>query len=318
MRMTSYDQLLQLARNGQPVPMSVAAAHDEETLLAVQQAVELGLIEPLLTGRRPELERIAEAIGFDLTPYPVIHAETEEEAAYAAAKLADVGRAQIVMKGLLNSTPFLKGILHHDFHLRTERLLSHLSVFEIPEVDRLLYLTDGGLNIAPNLQQKEQILQNAIDFLHLLGMNRPKIALLSANERVNEKMPVTVECSKLAQLAKQNRFGTAIVEGPLPLDLAISRESVEHKGIKSEINGDADLLFVPTLETGNIVAKAITYFAHGVMAGVVLGAKVPLILTSRSAHVRDKLASIALSVVAANSLREATADAPVKRAGGSV
>ncbi len=298
MRFKNYEEVILKARLGNPIKMSVAAAHDEEVLKAIKQAVDLGMIEPFFVGNEIEIRSIANQIGFDINNYEIFHTSSEEEAAFLAAKLADEKRTQIIMKGFINSTPFLKGVLSKELNLKTRRIFSHLSAFEIPGFDRLYYMTDGGLNIAPDVEQKEQILKNAINFIQKLGIEEPKVALLSANERVNTKMPVTVECSKLMEKAKTGRFGKSIIEGPLPLDLAISKESLYHKGLFSKLDGDADLLLVPSIEAGNIFGKAITYFAKGVMAGVVLGAKVPLILNSRSDSAKAKLASIALSVVA--------------------
>lgn len=298
MRFKDYEEVIAQARVGNPVRVSVAAAHDEEVLKAIKQAVELEMIEPYLVGNKYEIQAIADQIGFDISDYHVYHTESEEDSAYTAAKLANEGKTQIIMKGFINSTPFLKGVLHKELNLKTGRIFSHLSAFEIPGFERLYYMTDGGLNVAPDIEQKEQILKNSIEFLHQIGIKTPRVALLSANERINEKMPVTVECHELAQRAKEGIFGSAIIEGPLPLDLAISQESLYHKGIYSELDGEADLLLAPTIEAGNIFGKSITYFARGVMAGVVLGAKVPLILNSRSDSAKAKLASIALSVVA--------------------
>ncbi len=299
MRFANYEEVITKARNGKAVKVSIAAAHDEDVLSAIKRAVELELIEPFFVGKEDEIRRISSQMGFDVNPYEIIHTHIEEESAYIAAKLADEGKTQMIMKGFINSTPFLKGVLHKDFPLKTGQILSHMSAFQIPGFDRLLFMTDGGLNISPDTNQKEQILENAIEFLHLIGLEIPKVALLSANERVNNKMPVTVDCQFLAQKAKTGRFGSVVMEGPLPLDLAISKESLYHKGIDSEIDGDADLFLVPSIEAGNIFGKSITYFAKGIMAGVVLGAKVPLILNSRSDSPIAKLASIALSVVAA-------------------
>ena len=299
MRFPNYEAVITQARKGSPVKVSIAAAHDDDVLAAVKRAVELDLVEPFFVGNEQELREMTSQMGFDISDFEVYNTHTEEESAYIAAKLANEGKTQLIMKGFINSTPFLKGVLHKDFSLRTGRILSHMSAFEIPGFDRLFYMTDGGLNILPDMQQKEQILENAINFLHLLGLETPKVALLSANERVNNKMPVTVDCQQLAQKAKSGQFGSVVMEGPLPLDLAISKESLYHKGIQSEIDGEADLFLVPTIEAGNIFGKAITYFAKGTMAGVVLGAKVPLILNSRSDSAKAKLASIALSVIAA-------------------
>jgi phosphate butyryltransferase len=299
MRFQNFQEVLELAKKNPPIPLGVAAANDKEVLLAVKEATEHQIIEPTLIGNITKITELAEKIDFDLLPFQIFAAETEAEAAYLAAKLAHQGKVQMIMKGLVNSTPFLKAVLHKDFHLKTGRIFSHLSAFEIPRNEKLVFMTDGGLNIAPDCQQKMDIIINSIDFLAQIGMDHPKIALLAANERINEKMPITTQANEIVQHLKSQILHSCIIEGPLPLDLAISKKSLLHKGLKSEINGDADLLVVPTIEAGNIFGKSITYYANGVMAGIVLGAKVPLIMNSRSDSSKAKLASIALAAIAA-------------------
>lgn len=281
-----------------PVKMSVAVAHDEDVLLAVKAAVELGIVEPVLIGNQERITEITRVIDLKLEKLEILHADTEEEAVFMAAKLADTGQVQVIMKGLVNSSPFLRGVLHKELNLKTGRVISHMSAFEIPHTDSLVFMTDGGINIAPSFEQKRQLIINAIEFLHCIGMKEPKVAILSANELVTDKMPVTVEAKKLAEVIQDQYKNNLIIEGPLPLDLAISFESLSHKGIESKLNGQADLLIVPTIEAGNILGKAITYYAKGTMAGIVHGAKVPLVLNSRSDSSKAKLASIALAVVA--------------------
>lgn len=299
LRFKNFSEVIEKAKQQRPIPLSIAAAHDLEVLKAVKDATSHQLIEPILIGDQSKIIEISESIDFDYKPFERYQAENDEEAAYLAAKLANHGTAKMIMKGNVNSTPFLKAVLHKDFRLKTERIISHLSIFEIPNVDKLMFMTDGGLNIAPDYKQKIEIILNSIHFLSKLGINDPKIALLAANEKSNEKMPVTMEAKKIIQLIKEQISNQCLIEGPLPLDLAISQKSLLHKGIKSEINGDADLLVVPNIEAGNIFGKSITYYAKGIMAGVVLGAKVPLILNSRSDCAKAKLASIALGMIAA-------------------
>jgi phosphate butyryltransferase len=299
MRYKSFEEVIGLGKTNTPVKVSVAAAHDEDVLIAIKEAVEKGLIIPILVGIEKEIRRIANKIAFSIDSFKLIPTNTDEEAAYEAAKQAHLGEAKVIMKGLLNSTPFLRGVLHKDFDLKTGRIFSHLSIFEIPGVENLLYITDGGLNIAPDETERTQIVINALDFLSGIGVAYPKVALLAANELVNEKMPVTVECQNIVKAIK-SQFPDCKIEGPLPLDLAISKESLKHKGISSDVNGEADLLVVPTIEAGNIFSKGITYFAKGTMAGIVLGAKVPLVLNSRSDSPKAKLASIGLAALAAS------------------
>jgi phosphate butyryltransferase len=299
MRYKSFEEVIGLGKTNTPVKVSVAAAHDKDVLIAIKESVEKGLIIPILVGDEKEIRRLADKISFSIDGFKLIPTNTDEEAAYEAANQAHIGEAKVIMKGLLNSTPFLKGVLHKDFDLKTGRIFSHLSIFEIPGVENLLYITDGGLNIAPDENQRTQIVINALEFLSGIGVSNPKVALLAANELVNEKMPVTVECQKIVEAVK-SQMPDCQIEGPLPLDLAISKESLKHKGLSSDVNGEADLLVVPTIEAGNIFSKGITYFAKGTMAGIVLGAKVPLVLNSRSDSSKAKLASIGLAALAAS------------------
>jgi phosphate butyryltransferase len=300
MRYKSFKEVIEEAQKRQPVKMSVAAAHDSDVLEAVKVAVELGIVEPVLVGDPQKIFEAARELNFSVENFPIYPAYTEDENAFKAAKLASDGLVQVIMKGFVNSTPFLKGVLHKDLHLRTGRVISHLSVFDIPGAEQLVSMTDGGINISPNFEQKKQIIMNAVEFLGKIGVDGPRVAILAANERVSEKMPVTVEADHLAMLIKKESSKPLLIEGPLPLDLAISRESLLHKGLESELKGKADLLIVPTIEAGNFLGKAITYFAKGTMAGIVLGAEVPLVLNSRSDSSEAKLASIALAVVSAS------------------
>ncbi|MHC0036600.1 bifunctional enoyl-CoA hydratase/phosphate acetyltransferase [Pseudoneobacillus sp. C159] len=299
MRYHHFSEIIELAKKNPPLPLSVAAAHDEVVLGAVAEATELGIIKPILIGKIAQMAKAAEKINFDILSHEIHAAETEAEAAYFAAKLAHQGRAKMIMKGAINSTPFLKAVLQKEFQLKTGRILSHLSAFDIPTNNKLLFMTDGGLNIAPDALQKIEIILNSVDFLLKIGLTNPKIALLAANERTTEKMPVTLEVQEIVQLSKSKLPSGCIIEGPLPLDLAISPQSLTSKGLNSEINGDADLLVVPNIECGNIFGKSLTYFAGSTMAGIVLGAKVPLVLNSRSDCAQAKLASIALGALAA-------------------
>lgn len=300
MRYRNFMEVITEAQTRPPVKMSIAAAHDLDVLVAVKAAFKLGIIEPYLVGDPQRIFELANELGFSIEEFPVYPAYTEKENAHIAAKLASDGHVQAIMKGFVNSTPFLKGVLDKDLYLKTGRVISHLSVFDIPGSEQLICMTDGGINIAPDFQGKKQIILNAVEFLIGIGVDQPRVAILAANERVSEKMPVTVEADELAIQIKKESGQPLLIEGPLPLDLAISRESLLHKGLDSELGGMADLLIVPTIEAGNFLGKAITYFARGTMAGIVLGARVPLILNSRSDSAEAKLASIALAVVSAS------------------
>ncbi|WP_316570832.1 phosphate acyltransferase [Neobacillus sp. YIM B06451] len=301
MKYRSFSDVVEEALKRKPIRMSVAAAHDLAVLEAVKDAAGLGMIEPILIGDARQINQMAGLMDFRTEDFEVIHADTDEDASFTAAKIASEGRAQAIMKGLVNTTPFLKGVLNRELSLRTGRIFSHLSAFEIPGTEQLLFMTDGGINIAPDYVQKKQIVVNALEFLYQIGIDCPRTAILAANELVMETMPVTCEAGRLVAELKADYGKPLLLEGPLPLDLAISKESLLHKGIESELDGKADLLIVPTIEAGNIFGKAITYYAHGTMAGIVLGARVPLVLNSRSDSAKAKLASIALAVVSATS-----------------
>ncbi len=290
---TSFADILSKVNKEKKKRVSVANAHDEAVLLSLKEASSF--VEPILIGDPAKINELAEKISFDISKYDLITANTEDEAGFLAAKQVTLGKAHFLMKGLINTTPFLRGLLHKDLGLKTDNLLSHLSVFAIPKYEKLLFLTDGGLNIAPTFEQKINILQNALLFIRKLGIKEPKVAVLAANEIVSEKMPVTLEAKKLEELGEQGVFGEAIIAGPLSFDLAVSKKSAVHKKSAKKIQGDADLLLVPSIEAGNLMSKAITYFADGTMAGVVLGAKVPAILVSRSDPKEAKLASLALA-----------------------
>ncbi|WP_181884523.1 phosphate acyltransferase [Neobacillus piezotolerans] len=300
MRYRSFSDVVEDVRNKKPIRMSIAAAHDLAVLEAVKEAAGLGIIEPILIGDEKQIKQMSGLMDFRVEDFKVIHTDTDEQASHTAAKLASEGKVQAIMKGLVNTTPFLKGILNKELSLRTGRIFSHLSAFEIPGTGQLLFMTDGGINIAPDYCQKKQIVLNALEFLDKVGIACPRTAILAANELVMETMPVTCEAGRLVAELKAEYSKPLLIEGPLPLDLAISKESLLHKGIESSLEGRADLLIVPTIEAGNIFGKAITYYAHGTMAGIVLGARVPLVLNSRSDSAKAKLASIALAVAAAS------------------
>ncbi len=297
MQFKNFDQVLESVKNLPKLRVSVANAQDEKVLLALKKAMQEGFVEPVLVGSRSEIERVAWDVNFDLKGIEIWEADALG-APVLAVKLVRGDFCQVLMKGLVNSSTFLKAVLNSDWGLRTGKLLSHLAVYEVKGYDRLLFLTDGGLNIAPDLEMKKHICQNAIDFAHSLGIPLPKVAVLSANEQVNPKMPVTLEAQQISQMAQKGEITGALVAGPLALDIAISKEAAEHKGIKSPVAGQADILLVPNIEAGNLLGKSITYFAGGLMAGVVLGAGAPVVLPSRTDTPQGKLLSLALACLA--------------------
>lgn len=282
------------------VILSVAAAHDEEVLLAIKEAVEKEIIDPILIGDEEKIIEISKEIGFNLDGIKIIYKDTIEECAECAVRLVSSKEADFVMKGLIDTSIILKAVLNKEWGLRTDSLLSHVMIYEISAYHKLLVITDGGMNIAPDYEQKVKILKNAIEATKPLGLENIKVACLAAKEKVNPKMQATVDARALQDACKDGEFGEDIlVEGPLAFDLAISKEASQVKCFKSEVAGDTDILLMPTIEVGNGIGKALTYFAGGKSAGVIMGAKAPIVLTSRADSHESKLYSIAYGALIA-------------------
>ncbi len=275
------------------VMISVAAADDPCVLEAVKMAEDLQIAEAILVGDAAKIKPLAIEAG--LQHCQVIHEPSDKRSARKAVEIVRKGQADLLMKGQINSSDFLKAILDGDFGLKTDALLSHLAVFEMPDSERLLFLTDGGMNISPDLDQKKIILLNAIKALQSIGIDNPNVAILSANEKVSRAMPSSVDAHALAKMRARGEIPGGIIEGPVALDVAICPESAEHKGIKSEISGKVDLFLVPNIETGNVLGKSLIYFGKAIMAGVILGAAAPIVLTSRAETAEGKLYSLALA-----------------------
>ena len=280
--------------------LSVAAAHDEEVLLAVKDACEMNIIKAILIGEEEKIRKIANEIKFDLTDVEVINECDLKLCAEKAVKLVSSGKADYVMKGLLDTSIILKEVLNKEYGLRTDSLLSHVMIYEVPSYHKLLILTDGGMNISPDVSQKKKIVDNAIKAAKSLGIDTVKVACLAAKEKVNPKMQATLDADELKTMCKDGMFGKgAIVEGPIAFDLAVSEEACKIKGYKSEVGGDADILLVPNIETGNGIGKALTYMANAKSAGIIMGAKAPVVLVSRADTHESKLYSIAYGAIAA-------------------
>lgn len=297
MRFSNFEALLENAKGTGPVRVSVAAADDKEVLEAIKLGQEEGFVEPILTGNSQKIKEIALEIGLDLTKAELIDESDPIKASNAAVDAVVEGKAQFLMKGLVNTSDFLRAVLRSERGLRTGRLLSHLGAFEVPGFPHLFFVTDGGMNIAPDLNQKKEILQNSLEYMQNIGMELVKVVALTANEMPSPKMPSTMDAKALTDLNKAGEFSGALIEGPLALDCAISPSALKHKGIQSEVNGDADMFLVPSIEVGNVLGKAMVYFAGGAMAGIVLGAKVPIVLTSRNDPPRSKLMALAMAAL---------------------
>lgn len=263
--------------------LSVAAAHDEEVLLAVKDACDMNIIKAILIGEEEKIRKIASEINFDLSDVEVINESDLKLCAEKAVKLVSSGKADYVMKGLLDTSIILKEVLNKEYGLRTDSLLSHVMIYEVPSYHKLLILTDGGMNIDPDVSQKKKIADNAIKAAKSLGIENVKVACLAAKEKVNPKMQATLDADELKSMCKDGMFGNGVVvEGPIAFDLAVSKEACKIKGYESEVGGDADILLVPTIETGNGIGKALTYMANAKSAGIIMGAKAPIVLVSRA------------------------------------
>lgn len=294
------EDILDQLKGDKKVVLSVSAAHDEEVLLAIQSAVEKDIIVPILIGEENKIREISKEIKFDLNGIKIIQKDTIEECAEAAVKLVSSKEADFVMKGLLDTSVILKAVLNKEWGLRTDSLLSHVMVYEIPAYDKLLVTTDGGMNIAPDYDQKVKILKNAIEATKPLGLEEIKVACLAAKEKVNPKMPATVDAKALQEAGERGEFGEGvIVEGPLAFDLAVSKEAAKIKGFESRVAGKTDIMLMPTIEVGNGIGKTLTYFAGGKSAGIIMGAKAPIVLVSRADSHESKLYSIAYGALIA-------------------
>lgn len=282
------------------VKLAVAAAQDEEVLCAVVEAMNMNIIEPILIGKIDKIKEITKNLNLNLNNVNMIEASTYEGCAQIAVKLVSSKKADFLMKGILDTSILLKEVLNKDYGLRTDSLLSHVMIYDIPNYHKLLMLTDGGMNINPSYEHKEKIVENAIKACKPLKLEKIKVAALAAKEKVDSKMQATIDAKKLQESSENKRFGeNTILEGPLALDLAISSESARIKGINSKVSGDVDILLAPTIEVGNGIGKSLTYFAGAKSAGVVMGAKAPIVLVSRADTHESKLYSIAYGALIA-------------------
>jgi phosphotransacetylase len=292
---TRLHELIEIAQENEPTRVAVAGAAHKLVLQSVQRAVEQGLIIPLLVGRENEIREEAEAIGWEVDRQLIVPTSTNLAAAEVAVDLVRRGEAQILMKGYLHTDEVLHAVLRHDTGLRTDRLLSHVFVLEVPTYHKLLLITDAAINIHPDILQKAAITQNAVDLARKLGVEVPKVAALSSIETINPNIPSTVHAACLHKMSERGQIKGAIVDGPLAFDNAISAEAARDKGIDSPVSGDVDVVVAPDLDAGNILSKNLEYLASAKMAGIVMGASAPVVLTSRSDPPRARVYSLALA-----------------------
>jgi len=301
-----YEQLLVRCKSLQPVPTAVAHPCEVTALSAAVEAANKGLIIPMLVGPRDKIESTAKAAGIDLSNFQIIDVPHSHAAAAKAVELLREAQAEVLMKGSLHTDELMAAVVARDKGLRTERRISHVFVMDVPTYHKVLIVTDGAINIAPTLEDKADICQNAIDLAISLGRERPKVAILAAVETVTSKMPATIDAAALCKMAERGQITGGILDGPLAFDNAISKQAAETKGIHSEVAGDPDILLAPDLEAGNILAKQLTFLANADSAGLVLGARVPIILTSRADSVRSRIASCAVAMLVAHARRKKT------------
>ena len=298
-----YERLLARCEFLAPVPTAVVHPCEASALEGAVEAAQKGLIEPLLVGPATKILETAERSKIDLSNLPIVDVPHSHAAAAKAVELIKQGKAEILMKGSLHTDELMAAIVSRDGGLRTGRRISHVFVMDVPTYHKVLIITDGAINIAPSLEDKVDICQNAIDLAISLGLEKPKVAILAAVETVTSKMPATLDAAALCKMAERGQIKGGLLDGPLAFDNAISTQAAETKGIKSAVAGDPDILLAPDLEAGNILAKQLSFLANADSAGMVLGAKVPVILTSRADSVRARIASCGVAKVVAHARR---------------
>jgi phosphotransacetylase len=301
-----YPALIERCATLEPVTTAVVHPCDESSLTGAVEAAEADLIRPILVGPEAKIRGVAEQFGLDLSPYRLVDAPHSHAAAAKAVEIVAAGEAETLMKGSLHTDELMAEVVRKDGGLRTERRISHAFIMDVPTYPKPLVVTDAAINIFPDLETKRDIVQNAIDMAHALEVKLPKIAILSAVETVTPKIPSTIDAAGLCKMADRGQITGGLLDGPLAFDNAISKEAAEIKGIRSEVAGDADILVVPDLEAGNMLAKQLSFLANADAAGVVLGARVPIMLTSRADTVRARMASCAIAVCLAHARRQRT------------
>jgi phosphotransacetylase len=298
-----YERLLERCAKLAPVPTAVAYPCETTALEGAIEAGQEGLIEPILVGPVGKIAGVAKSSGIDLDRIHVIDAPDSRAAAVKAVELVRQGKAELLMKGSLHTDELLGAVVARDTGLRTGRRISHVFIMDVPTYHKVLIVTDAAINIAPTLEDKADICQNAIDLAITLGLEQPKVAILAAVETVNSKMPATLDAAALCKMAERGQITGGLLDGPLAFDNAISKQAATTKGIRSEVAGDPDILVAPDLEAANILAKLLSFLANADSAGLVLGARVPIILTSRADSVRSRIASCGVAMQAAHARR---------------
>ncbi|HKP11789.1 MAG TPA: bifunctional enoyl-CoA hydratase/phosphate acetyltransferase [Blastocatellia bacterium] len=299
-----YERLLDRCRSLAPIPTAVAYPCEASALSGAVEAAQQGLIVPILVGPVAAIEAAGRSARNDIGGYQIVDVPDSHAAAFKAVELVRKGEAELLMKGSLHTDELMAAVVAREGGLRTGRRISHVFIMDVPTYHKVLIITDGAINIAPTLEDKVDICQNAIDLVRSLGLEQPKVAILAAVETVTSKMPATIDAAALCKMVERRQISGAMLDGPLAFDNAISKQAAQTKGIRSAVAGDPDILLAPDLEAGNILAKQLSFLANADSAGLVLGAKVPVILTSRADSVRSRIASCAIAMLAAHARRK--------------
>jgi len=297
-----FKELIEIVKAGELQTISVAVAQDRDVLSAVNNAYKMGIANAILVGDKEKIEEIASEIDMDINNFEVIDIKDKTEACTQAIKLVKDKKASLPMKGFVDTSVILKAVLNNETGLKTGNLINHVGVLEVAGYDRLFILSDSAMTIAPTLENKVDIINSSVKIAHALGNEEPKVAVLCAVEKVNSKMPATLDADKLTKMNEEGIIRGCLVKGPLAIDNAVCVEAAKHKGINHPVAGNADILIAPDIEAGNILNKSMEYFARAEKAGVIMGAKTPIILTSRASSDISKLNSIALGVLVVQQL----------------
>ncbi|WP_053955199.1 phosphate butyryltransferase [Inediibacterium massiliense] len=298
--MKKMDELVMLASKKETKTIAIAVAQDQDVLKAVDEARRLGLVKAILVGDEKEIKKVCKEEQIDVQQYEIIHEEDPQKSCLKAVELVSTKKAHMAMKGLVDTSIILRAVLNKEVGLRSGKVLSHVAVFEIPKFDRLFFITDAAMNILPDIKTKKEIIENVVEVAHSLDIKKPKVAILCAKEKVDKNMQATIDAKELENMNQAGEIKGCIVGGPFALDNAVSKEAAKHKGINHPVAGNAEILVVSNIEAGNVLYKSLVFFSEAKNAGVIVGAKAPIILTSRADSPQSKLNSIALGVLMAD------------------
>ena len=295
----NFDEVLKKVKSLETKTVAVAVAQDEPVLQAIMEAKNQGIANAILVGDEEKIKEVAATINMDLSQFEIVHEANAAKAALKAVELVSSGKANMVMKGLVDTANFLRAVLNKEVGLRSGRLMSHVAVFEIAGIDRLIFLTDAAFNMYPELKDKVDIINNSVKMAHAIGIECPKVAPICAVEVVNPSMPATLDAAMLSKMSDRGQIKGCIVDGPLALDNALSEEAAKHKNVGGPVAGKADIMVLPNIEAGNVMYKTLTYTSDSKNGGLLVGTTAPVILTSRSDSFETKMNSIALAALVA-------------------